>query len=463
MKIPRILLAIVFLMDVVSFNLTWWLYYWIRSELSPTDFNIVPDELWVTSMVMTIYWALLFFISGLYKVQTIVSRFSEILQILKTTLVGSLIISFLIFLDQVRISQIADVRLVILLYWLVLTTSILFFRVTIRTIQRKLLISGVLARRTAIIGNGKRAIKTQENIMKYPALGYKFIGYISYGDHDIQLTPTIGKYRELNELINMFQIEELILSPELEDRKLVSDVLVTANPPFVGVKIIPDLYDVVSGQARTNQIYGFPLINLNPHYFTPFEKVLKRLVDLIISITGLLLTFPIIIITSILIKLESKGAIFYRQERVGLLGQTFMIFKFRSMVTDAETKSGPVWAQKNDPRITNVGKIIRKYRIDEIPQLINVLKGEMSIIGPRPERQHFIEQLKEKIPFYERRLRVKPGITGLAQVKHTYDASMEDVIEKIKYDLYYIENMSFRMDLTILYLTIITLIKGKGQ
>lgn len=461
MKIPRLLLLLVFISDTIAFNLAWWLYYFVRASFTSASFTVKPELLWLPTLVMTVYWILIFFISGLYQVRTIVSRFDEFLQIIKSTVVGTLIISFLIFLDESRISAIADVRLVIFIYWLILTFLVVSFRLSIRTMQRVLLIKGILARNTIVIGDGKKALRVRENIQRFPALGFRFIGFVSTG-HSLT-EKVIGDVKELDSIISKYSVEEIILALESSDQQLVSSALYFANPPKLNVKIIPDLYEVVSGQARTNQIYGFPLIDLNPNYFTPTQKLIKRSADVFMSLVLLFLTLPITILTAIIISLESPGPIFYRQERVGLDGKSFKMIKFRSMVQNAEKVTGPTWAQKDDPRITKTGRIIRKFRIDEIPQLINVLSGEMSVIGPRPERQYFIDKLKNEIPFYERRLKVKPGITGLAQVKHKYDATMEDVVEKVKYDLYYIENMSVKMDLSIIFYTVFTLLRGKGQ
>ena len=231
----------------------------------------------------------------------------------------------------------------------------------------------------------------------------------------------------------------------------------------MGLKIVPDLYEILSGQARTSQIYGMPLIDIMPELMPEWEKKLKRLLDVIASFIILIITLPVIIIAAIAIKLESKGPIFFKQERSGMNGAKFRIIKFRSMYEDAEKHTGPIWSSKDDPRVTRVGKIIRRVRIDELPQMINVLKGEMSLVGPRPERPFFVEKLAQEIPYYKRRLKVRPGITGWAQVKHKYDESVEDVKIKLRYDLFYIENMSLRMDFKIIVRTIFVVLFGQGH
>lgn len=223
------------------------------------------------------------------------------------------------------------------------------------------------------------------------------------------------------------------------------------------------MYNIIYGQVRVTQIYGFPLIDVMPQLMPEWEKKAKRLLDIVASFSILIITSPIMILTAIAIKLDSKGPVFFKQERSGLNGKEFLVYKFRSMVSDAEAKTGPVWSTKDDPRITRVGKLIRKVRIDELPQMINVLKGEMSLVGPRPERPYFVDMLSKEIPYYKRRLKVRPGVTGWAQVKHKYDESIEDVKMKLNYDLFYIENMSLRLDIKIIFRTVFVVLFGKGH
>jgi exopolysaccharide biosynthesis polyprenyl glycosylphosphotransferase len=229
------------------------------------------------------------------------------------------------------------------------------------------------------------------------------------------------------------------------------------------MKIMPDLYDIVSGQARISSLYGLPLMDVRPQLMKPWEEVTKRLLDFLFSLFVLIIGFPLWMLIALLIKVDSRGPIFYRQTRVGRNGRHFKILKFRSMRTDAEKHSGPVWAGKNDPRVTRFGRLLRKTHLDELPQFVNVLIGDMSLVGPRPERPFFVDKITKEVPLYNHRHRVRPGITGWAQVKHKYDENMEDVRAKIKYDLFYIENLSWRMDLKIIFNTLYVIIAGKGH
>jgi len=229
--------------------------------------------------------------------------------------------------------------------------------------------------------------------------------------------------------------------------------------------------DVIEGTSFFEMLTGRLYVELtNPGWFifsegfkkSPLKVVAKRMFDILVSTTMLLMLTPVIVIVALLIKIDSKGPIFFSQERVGHNRNPYRVHKFRSMVTDAEVKSGPVWAQDEDPRVTKIGKLIRKWRIDEIPQLWNVLKGEMSFVGPRPEREHFVKQLEEQIPYYGVRFSVKPGLTGWAQVSYGYGASVQDAIEKLNYDLFYIKNMSLLLDIVIFIRTVKTVIFGVG-
>jgi exopolysaccharide biosynthesis polyprenyl glycosylphosphotransferase len=337
-----------------------------------------------------------------------------------------------------------------------------------RTVQRKLLEAGVGHRRTLIVGWGRRGRKLAEELASYPALGHKVIGFVSQEPEDGHETsykelPLLGDISEIDRVVFESKTQDVIFALAGDSRKKVMHVVNQCNGLAVNFKVVPDLYDIVVGQTRTNQIYGLPLIDIMPDFMPVWERRMKRLGDVVIS--GLILTAfaPFWLVVVAAIKLNSKGPVVYRQTRIGKDCKHFTMFKFRSMYEDAESQSGPRWATQNDPRITPVGRFLRATRIDEIPQFFNVLKGEMSLIGPRPERPYFVEQFQTTIPFYLRRFRVRPGITGWAQIKSGYDIDIDNVKNKLQYDLFYLENMSLRMDLKIMLSTLYVMIRGKGQ
>jgi len=240
--------------------------------------------------------------------------------------------------------------------------------------------------------------------------------------------------------------------------KLISTFAETKYEIYVS----PKLYPIVYHYSLLEKVDNSPFLKVIFHPLSSWDRFMKRLIDITISVVSLIILTPIMMILGIFIKIDTPGPVFHKQERVGLRGKKFTLVKFRSMVSDAEKHTGPVWAEKNDKRITRIGRVIRPYRLDELPQIINVLKGEMSFVGPRPERPAFVENLKKSIPFYRLRLTVHPGITGWAQVKHTYDQSVDDVRKKLKFDLEYINNMSLRLDLKIFLKTVLTMIKREG-
>jgi len=330
-----------------------------------------------------------------------------------------------------------------------------------------LLIKGIGRRTAVIVGFNSRGQEVHDQILQHPALGLDVGAYVAVHSENVgkiyKDVKVVDNYENLLNIVEMTHAAEIIIALEKENHDLLVEIISRVENREIGLKIVPDLYEILSGQARTSQLYGIPLIDIMPELMPEWEKKLKRISDVIISLLVLLITLPLNFLVAVAIKLDSRGRILFKQDRIGMNGKEFKIYKFRSMHKDAEKNTGPVWSSKDDPRVTRIGKIIRKLRIDEIPQFFNVLKGEMSLVGPRPERPYFVEMLAEQLPYYKRRLKVRPGITGWAQVKHKYDESIEDVKVKLRYDLFYIENMSIRMDLKILARTVLVVIFGKGH
>ncbi|HZY10177.1 MAG TPA: sugar transferase [Bacteroidota bacterium] len=454
------------IVDFIAINIVWSVYYWIRVRSGWLTYSMEPDFM-IPMIAVCLFWILIYFFFGLYRSWHLKSRLDEFIAIFKATSFGVLILFFAIFVDDRGIGSPLHARFQIAIYWLLMVIFIGSGRFIQHTFQRRLLIAGVGLRNTLIVGFEEKAKELFKTLQQYPALGYKVIGFVPVGggsEYQVsQDTPIVGGSNELPELINRYRIQDVIIALDSTDHDKLLDIIALCNSHDVSMKIIPDLYDMISGQSRTNQIYGLPLIEIMPELMPTWERAVKRALDILISATVLLLGLPIWLLVALAIKLDSKGAIFYTQERVGRDEKHFRIIKYRSMFESAEQDSGPVWADKEDPRITRVGRVLRSLRLDEIPQLINVLEGDMSLVGPRPERPYFVEQLSKEIPLYKRRLKVRPGITGWAQVKLKYDESIDDVRKKVQYDLSYIENMSLRMDFKILFNTIIVVLLGKGR
>jgi len=452
-------------MDVVTTCLSWIIYYMVRIQSGLFSVDAVPD-LWVPMVSVSIMWLIVFFAVGLYRPWYAASRFDELALLFKTISIGSLILFFVIFLDDAGKPTTTNSRLLIAIYWVVILLMVTGGRMVLRSVQRRMLIAGIGVHNTIIVGSPARSRELYNEVVKYPGLGYKVVGLVGVdrrrAGHKHRRVPVMGGIEDLHDVIGKHNVREVLIALDSTDHGRLLDIIAKCNGQKVGLKIMPDLYDIISGQARTNQIYGFPLIEITPQLMPPWEESTKRLIDVAVSALILGVGLPFWVMVAIIIKLDSTGPVLYRQERVGKDGVPFNIIKFRSMRKDAE-REGPMWAGRQDPRITRFGKIIRQLHLDEIPQMFNVLRGDMSLIGPRPERPMFVQKLSKEIPLYQRRLKVRPGITGWAQVKQKYDETIDDVKKKVQYDLFYIENMSLRMDFKILLNTAYHVLLGRGR
>ena len=275
-------------------------------------------------------------------------------------------------------------------------------------------------------------------------------------------TSVVGSYEQLAEIVEREGIGKIVVA--LPDRRgiLPMEALLSCKLRGVSVEEVATFYEQVSGKIMLENLRPSWLVFSQGFSISPLTRSLKRLIDLLFSVVGLVLAIPLTVVIAVLIKLDSRGPVFFTQERVGQDGSLFTLIKFRSMRVDAEAVSGPMFADENDSRITRVGTLLRKWRLDELPQLFNVFKGEMSFVGPRPERQFFVEQFAKDIPYYMQRLSVKPGITGWAQVSYPYGSSLEDAVEKLRWDLYYVKNMSLLLDLFVILKTVKIAILGTG-
>lgn len=320
--------------------------------------------------------------------------------------------------------------------------------------------------RVLIIGSGKLAEKIGKEIFKRPDHGLQLVGFVDGNPEKIGksiVNPgVIGGYEDITGIVKTKRINRIIVALSDRRAKLPMPALLECKMKGVTIEDGQTFEERLDGKIPVDELRPSWMVFSDGFQSLRSRKVLKRMLDLFYSVILLILAGPIMLIFPALIKLDSKGPIIFRQKRVGENGKEFEIYKFRSMKNDAELNSGPVWAEKNDKRVTGLGNFMRKTRIDELPQIFNVIKGDMSFVGPRPERSYFVEELKKKIPYYELRTVVKPGLTGWTQIKYPYGASVEDAVEKLQYDLFYIKNMSPALDLVILLRTVYVVLMQKG-
>ena len=409
------------------------------------------------------FWLFIFWVSGYYNKPFLKSRLHEFAQTFLSTLIGCTILFFLLLLNDPVISY-KDYYLSFIVLFLIYFSVVYLFRYMITRKTTERIHNRTIGFNTIIIGTGEKAKQIYGQLQSMKLSSGNFInGFVSCEENTVvDGSLILGDMSQLNNIIEENQIEEVIIALDNNDRNALLPIFNILYHHDVTVKVAPQLYDYLIGGVRMTSIFGAPLVSALDVRMNEFEKNLKRLFDIIFSCVVIVLVSPFCLILSPLIKLTSDGPVFYKQERVGLHGKLFHILKFRTMVCNAE-EAGPQLASSEDQRITKIGRVLRRFRIDELPQFINVLKGDMSIVGPRPERPYYEAQIAQKVPYYGIVHKVKPGITSWGMVKYGYATDVDKMVERLKYDIIYLENISLLVDLKILIYTVKTVVSGRGM
>jgi exopolysaccharide biosynthesis polyprenyl glycosylphosphotransferase len=458
------------LIDFVAAMISWFTFFTYRKVfVEPDKFGYdIPFEanshLYLGLLVVPLYWVLLYALSGAYIDVWRKSRIKEISRTFSITVMGVVILFFTLLLDDEVKSYEVYYKTILTLFSLhfVVTT---FGRILTATLIKRLINARKIGFKTIVVGSNTIALDLVKELQNgKDRQGYLLEGFVNVTDaHELNgFLPYLGNYTQLPDLIKKHQIEEVIIALESSKHREITEVNNLLEDEPVIIKIVPDLFDVVSGSVKMQNVLGTALIEINHQIMPTWQMVLKRVIDVVVSLLVLLVLSPLYLLLVIAVKVSSPGPAFFKQARIGLHGKPFYILKYRTMVVNAEA-NGPALSSKDDKRIISVGRTLRKYRLDEIPQFYNVLVGDMSLVGPRPERQFFIDQIMPVAPHYKHLQRVRPGITSWGMVKYGYAENIEQMIERLKFDILYIENMSLAMDFRIMIYTIKTIIQGRGK
>ena len=461
--------------DTLSAMLAWGLLFLFRKvALEHTGFSDVADvfndsNFWLGLILVPAGWLSLYTIQGAYRNVLRRARLTELLDTLLASLIGVVAIFFLLLVDD-HISTYRNYYATFLFLFGIHFTLTYIPRLIITSHTVRAVHSRQLGFSTVMIGSGPRALQTYNDLENQETYsGNLFIGYIDLPSSSQQpspltsIMPPLGTLDNLRKIAKEQRIEEAIVALEPDQKDRLQEILLAINScGDIIIKITPDARDISVGAIHQHSIFHAPFIVINNRLMPEWQYSLKRIFDIIISLVAMIILSPVYLVTAIIVKATSPGPVFYAQERIGYLGRPFKMHKFRSMYVDAE-QAGPALSKDNDPRITPFGRFMRKVRLDEIPQFYNVLRGTMSLVGPRPERQFYIDQIVKRAPEYLLLQRIKPGITSWGQVRYGYASNVDEMVERLRYDLLYLDNMSLTTDLKILLYTVIIIIQGRGK
>lgn len=460
------LFRIVFIgFDWIAAALSWALFYFYRKttiENVPFQYN---DTFFYGILIIPLLWLALYAIQGTYIDIRRLYRLKILSHTTFATIFGSIILFFTLLLDDEVINYHSYYRLLLALTILHFGLTFIF-RIILTSIQVKRIHSKKEGFRTLLIGGSEKAVQIYNEVETLSKSGgNNFVGFVNLNGIDKLLEnriPYLGHVNELEKVLQSHQIEEVIIALESVEHERLQTIISRINNTDIVIKVLPDMYDILSGSVKLDNIFGALLMVVNAEVMPPWQQALKRFIDITASLIALTLLIPVYFILAIAVAFSSKGPVFFLQDRIGLNGRVFKIVKFRTMFVDAE-KLGPQLSSTHDPRITNVGRFMRKTRLDELPQFYNVIIGDMSLVGPRPERQFYIDQIAQVEPQFLELTKVRPGITSWGQVKYGYAENVEQMIQRMKYDLLYLRNRSIALDIKIMLYTILIVLKAKGK
>jgi Undecaprenyl-phosphate glucose phosphotransferase len=454
-KHGQLYLTILFFLDSLAVTLSWLFAYLLRFKLElVAPSGPIPSENMYLYAILPIW--VVFLLSGrVFGFIYSASRqppFDRFLGVLRLTSVSVLMLmAFTFFVREATFS-----RIMVGYFWVIATIMLFLSHQLVDLLVKEMHLRGVNLKKILIVGAGELGQQVVERLEKHPEIGFSVVGYLSHSPEEVGKTfkdhKVLGVYQELVRVIRENKVDQIFIALPSKAHDHLEEILVSLGEETVDIKLVPDLLRYMDLHSGVEELDGMPLINLSESPLYGWNIILKRVSDIVLSGLAIILTFPVMILVAIALSLESRGPLIYRQERMGLDRNVFWMYKFRSMKVEAENQTGPVWAKENDDRRTRVGTILRSTSLDELPQLFNVFRGQMSLVGPRPERPVFVDEFKKSIPFYMLRLKMKAGLTGWAQVNGWRgNTSLE---KRIEFDLYYIKNWSLSFDLKILVMTV---------
>lgn len=460
------------LSDAIAASLAYTAVFTFRkSIIEPKLFGdnvllLYDKKFFLSLLAIVAFWLVIHTITGVYRNIYRRSRLKEFIQTFSMSLLGSVFLFFAIILDDYIDSYTSYYQSFAILFGVHFSLTA-FGRLILSSRTAHRIHSRKIGFNTLLIGSNENALELyQELESQRRASGFLFKGFVHInGGHNHALegnVPHLGHFKNIDAVLTEHAVEDVIIALETSEHDQIGQILNKLEGRPVNVKIIPNMYDILSGQVRMTSIMGAPLIDISHEIMPAWQQSSKRILDVLISIFCLIILSPVYLIIGLVVKMTSAGPVLYSHERIGLHGKPFMIYKFRSMYQNSES-NGPALSKEGDPRITPFGRFLRRSRLDELPQFYNVLKGDMSMVGPRPERQYFIDKIVQVAPHYKHLQSVRPGITSWGQVKYGYAENVDEMVERLKFDVLYIENMSLLVDLKILIYTVLIVLQGRGK